>query len=287
MRPSVSIIVPNYNHEAYLQERLDSIFNQSFQDIEVILLDDASRDGSVTLLQQYKNHPKVSHVLCNQKNTGSPFLQWQKGLELAVGDYIWIAESDDSCERNFLETQLQILQAADVAVARTKTFSSVGVHHEIAHPVFGQDTETRLTTDSLLYCPILNVSAVVFKRSLLQHLEQFQFTAYSIIGDRVFYYEAFQGKYIHKNEATTSYFRQEGTGVSNLDHKDISYLAQYFEQHLRFLAYVASREILSKEEKQVYVDRFFARVRDRLTRREKLSFTYLKILWRYMKHSSQ
>lgn len=111
MSPFVSIIVPNFNHEIYLKERLDSIFNQSFTNYEVIILDDASTDNSVAFLNLYKDHPKVSHFIINEDNSGSPFKQWQKGIELAKGEYIWIAESDDYCEPTFLE---KLLEGIDV-----------------------------------------------------------------------------------------------------------------------------------------------------------------------------
>lgn len=103
MNPKVSIIVPNYNHATFLSQRLDSIFVQTYQNYEVILLDDCSQDNSVEILKQYKDHPKVSHIIINKENSGSPFAQWEKGIALAKADYIWIAESDDFCEMNFLE----------------------------------------------------------------------------------------------------------------------------------------------------------------------------------------
>lgn len=98
-----SIIVPNYNHKPFLNQRLETIFNQTFQDFEVILLDDASTDESIEILKSYANYPKVSHFIINKENTGSPFRQWQKGISLAKGKYIWIAESDDYSEVDFLE----------------------------------------------------------------------------------------------------------------------------------------------------------------------------------------
>lgn len=98
----VSIIVPNYNHRKFLPKRLDSIFNQSFQDFEIILLDDCSTDDSWEFLKEYGNHPKVSHCIRNEVNSGSPFKQWKKGLDLAKYDWIWIAESDDYSDYDFL-----------------------------------------------------------------------------------------------------------------------------------------------------------------------------------------
>ena len=63
----VSVIVPNYNHELFLKERLDSIVNQSYKNIEIIILDDASTDGSCEIINSYKSHPKVSKILINKK----------------------------------------------------------------------------------------------------------------------------------------------------------------------------------------------------------------------------
>ena len=103
MKPLVSIIVPNFNHAAFLAQRLESIYNQTFSSFEVILLDDASTDNSIEILNLYKNHPKTAHFIINTINSGSPFKQWQKGVELAKGELIWIAESDDYAAINFLE----------------------------------------------------------------------------------------------------------------------------------------------------------------------------------------
>ncbi|MEG1485647.1 MAG: glycosyltransferase family 2 protein, partial [Bacteroidales bacterium] len=100
----VSIIIPSYNHALYLQERIESILNQSFQNFEMIILDDKSPDDSHKIIKKYENHPKVSHCIINKKNSGSTFSQWNKGLELAKGELIWIAESDDIADHEFLAT---------------------------------------------------------------------------------------------------------------------------------------------------------------------------------------
>ena len=71
--PLVSVIVPNYNYARYLEERIESILAQSFQDFELILLDDCSTDESRSILERYATHPKVSHYVPNEHNSGSPF----------------------------------------------------------------------------------------------------------------------------------------------------------------------------------------------------------------------
>jgi len=107
--PTVSIIIPNYNHAAFLRERIDSVLQQTYQDFEVIILDDASTDGSRQILEALAHHPRV--VLCfNDENSGSTFKQWNKGVELARGKYVWIAESDDSADHRFLERLVPVLE---------------------------------------------------------------------------------------------------------------------------------------------------------------------------------
>lgn len=101
--PLVSVIVPAYNHDQFLEKRLSSIFNQTFQNFELILMDDCSTDKSRQILEQYRENDKVSKVVLNTTNSGSTFVQWNKGVELAQGRYIWIAESDDVAAPSFLE----------------------------------------------------------------------------------------------------------------------------------------------------------------------------------------
>lgn len=79
MNPYVSVIIPNYNHAEYLDRRLRSVYNQTYDCFEVILLDDCSVDGSLRIIKQYQNSPHLRTIIVNERNTGSPFLQWEKG----------------------------------------------------------------------------------------------------------------------------------------------------------------------------------------------------------------
>lgn len=100
----VSAIIPNYNHAFYLKQRIESVLSQTYQNFELIILDDCSTDNSRAIIEQYRDHPLVTQIVYNTDNSGSPFKQWHKGITLAKGDLIWIAESDDYCEKVFLET---------------------------------------------------------------------------------------------------------------------------------------------------------------------------------------
>jgi GT2 family glycosyltransferase len=114
--PKVSVIVPNYNHAPYLRQRLQSILDQTFQDFDLTYLDDTSTDDSNVVFEKFVNEassiedrqPQIKAIY-NETNSGSPFKQWNKGVRATQGEYIWIAESDDIADPNFLATMVPIL----------------------------------------------------------------------------------------------------------------------------------------------------------------------------------
>ena len=106
MTPKVSVIIPNYNHALYLHQRIDSVLNQSLQPYEIIILDDCSTDNSIEIIESYIfKFPGIKFIQ-NAFNSGSTFAQWNKGVSIAKGDLIWIAESDDVAEPTFLATMV-------------------------------------------------------------------------------------------------------------------------------------------------------------------------------------
>ena len=113
----VSIIIPSYNHSQFLQQRLESIYLQTFRDWEAIIMDDKSTDNSVEIIEKFiENNPafKVKLFVVNETNSGSGYFSWQKGIELADTEYIWIAETDDYSEPTFLEEMVEILDHNDI-----------------------------------------------------------------------------------------------------------------------------------------------------------------------------
>lgn len=101
----ISVVVPNYNYSNYLYQRVYSILNQNYKIHELIILDDASKDNSLFYIEQIEQ--KISEfvnvkVVVNDINSGNAFSQWQKGMNLATGDYVWVAEADDYAKKNFL-----------------------------------------------------------------------------------------------------------------------------------------------------------------------------------------
>lgn len=176
--PRVSIIIPNYNHAAFLPQRLESVFAQSYHDYEVILLDDASRDGSVEILASYAQHPQVSCLRVNHENSGSPFKQWHQGITLARGDLIWIAESDDWADPQFLERLVPCFADESIALAYCAS-SIVDEHGRILRrdrssdflapgrwqQDYVNDGDDEIVRYLLYRNVIINASAVVFRKA--------------------------------------------------------------------------------------------------------------------------
>lgn len=198
----VSVIMPNYNHAPYLKERLDSILAQDYPDFEVILLDDASTDESVAILKDYAQNPKVKTLVVNEKNSGNPFLQWQRGLQEATGEYVWIAESDDVAEPTLLSTLVEAMEQkhATLAFCHSQWIDSEG--KPIARTQdsrwkrdFSMAGGTFVRRYLLGYSIICNASAVVFKREAAMQVDMQKVTQYTASGDRLFWIQmALQGR---------------------------------------------------------------------------------------------
>ena len=178
--PLVSIIIPNFNHARFLQKRLQSVMDQTFQDFEVFYIDDASTDNSNQVFAAFNNDNRIKAVF-NKKNQGTPFKQWNAGVKLASGKYVWIAESDDFAEPTLLENLIYILESnSDVGIAycQSMNIDENDVHAGIWKPA-GMDNlrwQKSFVNNGLDECKnylatvntIPNASAVVFRREIFQ-----------------------------------------------------------------------------------------------------------------------
>lgn len=183
--PTVSVILPNYNYAKYFSDRLDEILAQSYDIKEIIILDDASTDVSVTCIKTKlalveDAHPEIKFITAfNEWNSGSVFSQWQKGIKLVTSDYIWIAELDDSAKPEFLETVMApIIEDPNIVLSYTESelIGKVSVkdrlrklydftrrgHRPGAYVITGEDEVKR---NLAVFNSIPNVSACVIKNT--------------------------------------------------------------------------------------------------------------------------
>lgn len=224
-KPLVSVIIPNYNHADYLCERIDSVLNQDFQDFELIILDDKSTDNSLSVINKYKGHPRISHIIANEKNTGNTFIQWERGINMAQGEYIWVAESDDVAKPQLLSTLTEALEAnpeAVVAYCHSQMIDSKGQPMDFSWHPKGSSGETVIYDGTkynkqkmLIQNHIYNASMVVFRKSLFPLIPT-DYQKYKYCGDWLFWtYVCTHGQVIEVCKQLNLY-RQHNNKVTNL-----------------------------------------------------------------------
>jgi glycosyltransferase involved in cell wall biosynthesis len=250
--PEYSVIIPNYNHAAFLEKRIESVLNQSYNDFEIIILDDHSTDESRIIIEKFRRIEKIKHIVFNKKNSGSAFIQWMKGIKLARGNWIWIAESDDFADSTFLE-KINRKNSSDktgLVFCRSNLINEKGeaiilysfssMPDPGACPVFAEDFSMDgnafIGRYMLQMNSIPNASAVVFRKDLVDFSIFDHIGKTKLFGDWLFWIHLLRKtsvSYIHEK---LNYFRfHEGT-VRRHTQFDLTriyeymFLIRYFEK---------------------------------------------------------
>lgn len=239
--PKVSVIVPNYNHAPYLERRLQSIYGQSYKNIEVLLLDDNSSDHSRDILESYHlSHPANTRLIYSDVNSGGAFRQWSKGLKAASGDLIWIAESDDFCDKEFLTNLIRAFADESVMLAYGKSVFvdqkeapiAAGFEEYISDLVCADQwngSYVRTSHNEVIEAlgvknTIPNASGVVFRRPVhLSLLEDEQWLSMRVAGDWVFYLNILRGGKIAYIPEAVNFFRRYVGSTAEKSYKTSDY----------------------------------------------------------------
>ena len=198
----VSVVLPNYNYASYLTERLNSILFQSYPVYEILFLDDHSSDDSVVVAQQVARSSTTDiEISCNEENSGSVFKQWAKGIGMAKGEYIWIAEADDQAEPLFLQTVMKGFDNDGVVLsyAQSKQIDDRGNIIAMDYLDYTNDIDpdkwrknylregTKEIADTLVIKnTVPNVSGVVFRKVDISDILP-ELTGFRVAGDWFFY----------------------------------------------------------------------------------------------------
>lgn len=218
--PLVSVIIPNYNHARFLEQRLDSVFNQTYQNFEVIVLDDCSVDNSLEVINRYTDNPHLSQIVVNEINSGSVFNQWDKGIHLANGDIIWIAESDDYCELNMLEELVKVYTSQPnmvIAFSTTRYVDKDNVVHSfskynLSRRVFS--SKAFITRCLITGNVIINASSAIFSKEAALNVRP-NYKSFRGSGDYLFWTEiAAQGS-VAMVDLKLNYWRRAGNSVTD------------------------------------------------------------------------
>lgn len=161
----VTVIIPVYNCECYLEQCLDSILNQTVREIEVICINDCSQDNSAQILDVYANRDKRIQVIHNERNKGAGACR-NLGIRNAVGKYISFVDSDDFCELDMLEKLYKQCEQnqLDICLCNYIQFEEPGqrlvekkvpwqIHNRIAGGVFTWKDLRKYIFNSWLWVP--------------------------------------------------------------------------------------------------------------------------------------
>lgn len=258
--PYFSIIIPNYNHKRYLEQRIQSVINQDLQDIEIIILDDGSIDNSVTIIRKYENHPKVKSLHLSNLNNGNPFMQWKKGIEEASGEWIWIAESDDVSDPKFLSTMQSLTkQNRNIVLSHcdSKIIDEAGNEIGLYKDFKNKQFNTNHWNDSFIrsgkheiqeylqyVCTINNVSATVIKKEIALRLIP-SILSFRFHGDWLFYLLCLGKGDIAYSPLPLNYYRSHKSNHSGL--RESSHSSKI--EHFKILDYLYSLETSNDKKK--------------------------------------
>jgi glycosyltransferase involved in cell wall biosynthesis/GT2 family glycosyltransferase len=245
-QPLISIIVPNYNHSKYLTDRIESIIKQEYTNIELILLDDCSTDDSRSILYFYANkYPNFVRFLPNEANSGNVFKQWKRGISEAKGELIWICESDDFCESNFLTEIVPSFADTRVMIA----FGKVQFTNEHGVLIEGLDGYRESVASGIWHSPFVMHAAELFREAFAlaniipnvggcvirrQELPDHIWTTaetYKVSGDWYLYSVMTAGGCIAYRPNAIAYFRQHGKNTSVSSFKQ----PYYYKEHEKII----------------------------------------------------
>lgn len=169
MNPKVSIIIPTYNGEKYIKRAILSVLNQTFQDFEIIVVDDSSCDNTVLIVKELQTKDSRIKLICLEKNSGGPALPKNKGFEISSGEFIAYLDQDDEWLSNKLEEQVNLFKnstkknlglvscGADLVNTDGKCFGS-----------FIPIKNKNIFPEILLRNPIYSNSSVLIKREVIE-----------------------------------------------------------------------------------------------------------------------
>lgn len=265
----ISVVIPNYNYEKFMLQRLYSILYQTTKISEIIILDDCSVDNSRKLIDEIEKklnkYIKIKKIY-NEKNSGSAFKQWQKGFTNAEGDYVWIAEADDYSDKTFLKTVTKPLEKYnDIKISYLDTAFIDKDGYIITRSIkpeidllntghwdndFVSNGLDEINKYAYLNCTIANVSSVLFKNG--DYLSYFKESGkFKQAGDWLFYVNIMKdGKIAYTNKAI-NYYRVHGDNVTSVTKKQA-----HFDEIVKIHKKISENIKLSKEQKKNINNRY-------------------------------
>lgn len=229
--PKVSVVITNYNHEKYLNKRIDTVLAQTYPDYGVTIYDDCSKDNSREIIEKYREHPKVERIVYNDKNSGNLFKQWEKAIAEAKGEWIWIAQSDDYADPELLDSLVKVAEDNDnVGVAFCDSYwinekDEEGPSLSIYHESFFRNGLAEIRARLSKQCSVQNASCAIIRRDMAVKYCK-GISDYRVCGDWIFYMRILQEANIAFLGRKLNYFRWYHSNVSNAAIDDGSWIKE-------------------------------------------------------------
>lgn len=250
---TVTAIVPNYNHARYLAQRIESILNQTYPLIDIVILDDCSTDNSREVIDAYvQKYPGRVKSIFATTNSGNVFRQWQNGHSQASGDIVWICESDDFCEPTFVERAIRafrdpsvMLSFGSVQYANTAGAFVEGLddYREECEPGIWDRAIVRPASE--WFCngfgvknAIPNVGGSLWRRFPISETVWVEASKFKIMGDWFLYSEIAGGGQIAYEPTAVSYFRIHSKNTSG---KKAQGNSSYYDEYFRIMQHLKSK----------------------------------------------
>jgi len=225
MSVKISVIIPVYNTALYLNRCLDSVINQTLNDIEIICVNDKSTDGSLSILEQYAKLDKRVKIINNKKNEGVSAAR-NKAIKNAVGEYVSFVDSDDAIDLDFLEKLyfVAIKKGVDIAKGQRRMITLNGI--DPFSEVNGSISKFGILGFNCGFC------FAIYKSSLFKN-EQIIFPEGIIIAED----DVFLNRLMLKNASITcvddayyTYYRREkSVNTDHLSTKKLELISKSFE----------------------------------------------------------
>ncbi|HTT12240.1 MAG TPA: glycosyltransferase [Burkholderiaceae bacterium] len=232
MTPAATIVVPSYRHGAFIRRRIESILEQTRRDFELIVIDDCSQDDSDTIIRALQAEHGFTYIR-NERNSGSPFSAWEQAGALAKGRYLWICESDDVAEPEFLEVGVSTLDAepqaalfyCDSNVIDT-TGTCVGHTDDFFHEIwketrwdrsFVNDGAAELEAFQVRGQTVPNMSSALIRTSAFREAYRPFLKRLKLTGDWLFIgWVLQQGKVVYQKRTLNNFRRHDATSRASV-----------------------------------------------------------------------
>lgn len=260
----VSVIIPNYNYAKYLKKRVKVIEKQTYPIYELIILDDCSSDNSREVIDKLAKKYDNIRTIYNEANSGCVFKQWQKGIEAATGDLIWIAEADDQADKKFLENMVPNFEDKDVVLAFAdskqintrgrvirKTYKDLADEYHINRydNSYVNDGKDEITNHLIIKNYIYNASGTLIRKGNYHKILE-ECTEFKLAGDWYFYVNLLAKGKVAYVAKTLNYHRIHTSSVTKTTKKQLHYDEVVRIQEYIKKKYKVSKKALDKVEEQ-------------------------------------